>query len=263
MKHLLLILLLVSQNFLEAKDELHAYTYSNKQHPGLTKLFESASHNHVPLKLIGIPSPDYEGPSLPFRSMMDKYIGLKKELTSHPIPPDDIVLFLDAFDTLFLADPNQIVKRFLAFNTPLVFGAERHCWPYNPLRDQYPKAPTSHRFVNSGFYIGYAKDVLKMINTIFSMEFPTDIPSKYRNDDQLWLSLFYLKSLSSGRVALDHNNYLVINTTSKMSPFELELTSQNPPLLVKETHNHPCVFHANGRNQACYTYVYGSLFSGR
>lgn len=263
MKFLALLLsLLLLQTNAEATHQLHALTYSNKKHTGLKNLFRSAKTYGVPLEVLGIPSADYAGPDLPFKGTMDKFVHLNRYLDQQMIADDDLVLFLDAFDTLFLTGPETIVERFLEFNAPIVMGAERHCWPLHSLSDRYPKAPTSHRYLNSGFFIGYAGEIKQMVKDVLNTKLPKDIQVKKPNGDQIRVTCYYLDSLKNGtsRIVLDHANRLVLDTTSKMSADEMAIIPSPLRLVVKETGNTPCVFHANGSNMRCYTFVYTSFF---
>lgn len=72
------------------------------------------------------------------------------------LPPEEIVLFTDGYDTMFLCSEEEILAKYRAFQKPLVFTAEKNCWPYRPLFSKYPKAPTPLRYLNSGGFIGEA-----------------------------------------------------------------------------------------------------------
>lgn len=63
-----------------------------------------------------------------FESLNDKLFGQILALKS--IPDDTIVVFADAYDVLVTGSPHEVVARYRAFDSPVVFGAEKGCWPF-------------------------------------------------------------------------------------------------------------------------------------
>ena len=51
---------------------------------------------------------------------------LKKELRKHL--NDEIILFTDSYDVIFLSDEKEIIKLH-RFNCDLIFFLEKECWP--------------------------------------------------------------------------------------------------------------------------------------
>ncbi len=80
------------------------------------------------------------------------------------VDPDEIILFTDGYDTLFLTGEEEILGKFHTFETPLVFTAEKNCWPDLSLAHRFPESPTISRYLNSGGFIGYA-GVIKALLT--------------------------------------------------------------------------------------------------
>lgn len=259
MRVLFVLLLLFNQ--VEAS-AIHFITYSSKKHPGLDRLYQSADKFGISLKVLGIPSRDYSGPDLVNRGNMDKIRHLSIYLQYTKIPDGDIILFLDAFDTLFLTDSNTILERFLEYNAPVVIGAERNCWPFAHLAEVYPEAPTRFRYINTGFFIGYVEHIKKMLKEILAVKLPGNTPHCRRSSDQAHATYYYLNALRAGVniLKLDYYTRLVANTAKSMRIDELQIIDSPPRLLVEETGNCPCVFHANGSNLDCYNYVYSNLF---
>ncbi|RKP02503.1 hypothetical protein CXG81DRAFT_24876 [Caulochytrium protostelioides] len=75
------------------------------------------------------------------------------------MPDDDIVIFSDADDVLLIPGWNatRFINRFKALASPVVFMAEKVCWPLNHLESVYPRpsSETPYRYLNGGGYIGY------------------------------------------------------------------------------------------------------------
>lgn len=78
----------------------------------------------------------------------------------------EYVLVTDCRDVLFLADTDEIVQKFEAYNSPLVMSAEKGLWPPAPelVEHFYNKDPNGYNFVNAGQYIAkwdFAKHCLR------------------------------------------------------------------------------------------------------
>lgn len=72
------------------------------------------------------------------------------------LPPDEIILFTDGYDTLLSCSEDEILEKYRKFKKPLVFTAERNCWPYAGLSARFPASATPARFLNCGGFIGKA-----------------------------------------------------------------------------------------------------------
>lgn len=81
---------------------------------------------------------------------------------------DAIVLFVDSFDLLFLDRLETIVARFKALAKPILFAAEKGCYPLEQMIDLYPPSPTPWRFLNSGAYIAYAGPLKWMLRDMLA-----------------------------------------------------------------------------------------------
>ena len=68
-----------------------------------------------------------------WKSEMEGYDGLRKiELVKKlvkDLAKDEIVLFVDGYDTFFTEGYETVVQRFLDFDVDILFGAEQECWP--------------------------------------------------------------------------------------------------------------------------------------
>jgi hypothetical protein len=88
--------------------------------------------------------------------------------------PDDILLFSDGYDAILMADETEIMTKYEAFGTALVFSAEKNCWPYRALSSAYPESPTALRFLNCGGFMGTAAAVYDVL-TRFVTDPPTSV----------------------------------------------------------------------------------------
>lgn len=109
---------------------------------------------------------------------------LREALKSHD--DNDLILFLDGYDTFILGDWDEIEARFLGFGCDMVFSAETTCWPDSQLSHLF-QADTDYKFLNSGTFIGRAGAIKALI-----AEEITNL-----DDDQRYITTKYLSG--------DHN----------------------------------------------------------
>lgn len=77
------------------------------------------------------------------------------------LPRDEIVMYVDAWDSFFTDSLVNIEAVFRAFDVPIVHAAELSLFPGENL-GEYPPAPTRWRYINGGGFIGYAGSILDM-----------------------------------------------------------------------------------------------------
>jgi len=134
------------------------------------------------------------GKDHPWRDPMDGLAGMPKiQLVNEylaTLQDDDVVLFMDGYDTFFADDPKVVLERYLQFGADIVFGAESEHWPLVDdefMRNKWPDTGTPYRYLNSGLYIGRAKALHAFISQ--------NAPNESNKDDQLYCQLRYLKTL--------------------------------------------------------------------
>lgn len=113
------------------------------------------------------------GSGTPFRNNLDK-IRLTDAFLEAAGNEFTHILFCDGYDVVFASSLSSIVDSFLSFPSPIVFSAERGCWPDPKLETLYPTAPTPYRFLNSGLWIGeiaHVRPILKhLLQTSYSQK---------------------------------------------------------------------------------------------
>lgn len=227
---------------------LHVVTYAT--HGGSDDRFcravESAIMNNVSLSVLG---------------WEKKWKGLSQKLEaaqsySSSLPPQDVILFVDAFDVMFTKSANapHLLSAFNALNASILFSAECGCWPHVIEKDgtaicltQYPASPTPYRYLNSGSWMGLAGPASAMLGEVQRLaggNFAT------ANDQKLVADMFM-----SGKygIKLDYHT----------SVFQAMHMTLDPPLpycdpmqdlalgrdghwINVRTRNTPAVFHFNG-----------------
>lgn len=80
----------------------------------------------------------------------------------------DTVILSDAWDVVFQSHPDEIEARWKEVwpNGEVIFNSERSLFPRGDLAEFFPETGTPWRYLNSGFIIGKAADVLTMIESV-------------------------------------------------------------------------------------------------
>lgn len=158
-----------------------------------------------------------------------KLVDLHRYINDNNLPDNDVILFTDAFDVFFNRDLDNIVGRFLEFNTEVVFAAEQYLWPDESLL--FPTTHTKYRYLNSGCFIGRVGEIKRLLSR----------PIKSEEDDQLYLQRQFLTQKFD--VVLDTEGYI----------FQ---TNEEECVVVKDMIFNPitgcysCIYHGNGGQEA-------------
>jgi hypothetical protein len=163
-----------------------------------------------------------------------------------------IICITDVLDFIPLQSPTILYKQFLSFNTGLVIGAEegQGLWAcYQPQKKLYPKKQR-RKCVNGGFYMGYKKNICKLLEFIINQNI---------SDDQICLGKYhYLNFSKIDIVKLDINCKLIYNicignnlikysnNTNLQSILTKKNQTQNLNLIMKNTNELPCFLHGPG-----------------
>ena len=157
-------------------------------------------------------------------NLMKKYLKDKHD--------DDIILFTDAYDVFYADNLETIHERFIDMGNDIIFSGEMVCWPKPELMDKFPESPTRFRFINSGTYIGRARELRRLMN---------HDKIKDNEDDQL----FVHHAFFSGRynIGIDYECYIFQTNFEKVE-------NLNGQLWNPETKCCPCIYHGNGGERA-------------
>lgn len=215
---------------------LHICTYASPYRRGVGQLETSCKALGVKLHVLGLEKP--------YRGFCDKFLAVQEFIKK--LPEQDIVLFLDGYDTLLLAPPEEIVEKFLAIAAPIVVSAERESYPDGSLAVLYPPSPTTFRYVNSGLYIGFVGALRKFFKALS--------PFQAEDDDQALMAHFFLDH--SGEMVLDTHCQLFLNTAHLGVD---ELATEGRRVFLRETETQPIAIHGNGKS-LWYQYLYDRFF---
>lgn len=174
---------------------------------------------------------EYQDPYITHRI---KDIVLYEYLKNKPL--DEIILFTDGHDTVFLSDEQEIVRKFRSFNVPLVFSAEINCWPLSEIAGHYPPSNKHFRYLNSGAFIGEAGYLVRLYESY--PFFSTEPDPRYNWSNQYYWHKIYIENV--GDISIDHNCELFYNTsilTEKIKgiDFRVKDDSRIEKLFAEET----------------------------
>lgn len=200
------------------------------------------------------------GENHPWRDPMTGLSGMPKiQLVNEylaTVHEDDIVLFMDGYDTFFADSPEVILERFYHMEADIVFGAESEHWPLVDdefMRDKWPETGTPYRYLNSGLYIGKAK----ALHAFIVQSAPST--SYDEKDDQLFCQIRYLGSGAvEGDLDWKHERQLErFPFTVKLDVEAYIFQNHEPDIRIVEgqlwndkTSCCGCIYHGNGGEDA-------------
>ncbi|XP_041987730.1 procollagen-lysine,2-oxoglutarate 5-dioxygenase isoform X2 [Aricia agestis] len=243
-----LLTLIVQYN--EASSSVKVLTVATEDNHGLERYLRSAKVYGIDVEVLGKGSKwsggdmNYEGGGQKVNLLKEKLDQLDKD------DKDQIVLFTDSYDVMFLASVEDIVERFKKFKARVVFSAEPFCWPDAKLATQYPNEKVSNPYLNSGGFIGYLPELLEIVNYK---------PIKDKDDDQLFYTKVYLDKdmRESLKIVLDHNAEIFQNLNGVLSDVQLNVntTEEWPYIENTVTKERPLIVHGNGPAKATLNYL--------
>jgi hypothetical protein len=156
------------------------------------------------------------------------------EIYNHLKENPDITefIFVDAYDVVALSSPQEVIEK-IKDRTKMLISVEKNCWPKSELASQYPKTDSEWKYINSGSYYSPSKLFIDMIEAN---------PPLYIDDDQLYLSLEWLKDQS---IALLDYDCEVFQAYSFIA--DDDFGYENKRLQNLKTKSQPVLIHANGK----------------
>lgn len=164
-------------------------------------------------------------------------------------------LFCDSYDIFFAAGWDEILAKYEALNSPIVFGTERYCWPKLEQAGLYPPCPYPTRFLNAGMWLATTEHALKLAEILAARAKENADPAKVNKqcDSGICVDLFLSKQLP---IALDNKCSLLY--CCNMDSMD-HLTLENGRIKAVETGENPCLFHGNGNANVSQLYPWLKL----
>ena len=149
-----------------------------------------------------------------------------------------LVIFTDSYDVIANNHINVMIENYKKYyNDKIVFGSEKSCWPNRGLAQYFPKVKQENKFLNSGNFIGWREDLIKMV----------DLPIKDNEDDQLYYIYYFLRNLQKNgyeksKIRLDYENhlFLCLNDADNYS------MDHSKSCIIMNNKERPSFIHGNG-----------------
>ena len=133
---------------------MNIITYSNREDK---LVYLKQSEKIFDIKINYIIKDNWEG-------FITKIIEVKEILDN--FDDDDIIVFIDAFDVIVNSDMKHLITKFKLYNCDILLGAELNCFPpkFKPTINQIIPPTIKNKYINSGGYMGYVKNIKHMLN---------------------------------------------------------------------------------------------------
>ena len=227
---------------LKRRPKLHVLTMASKDNPLLQQLLHSCRRHNLSIDVLGL--------NKPFPGSGIRLIRMLKYLEKSQFPDDDLLLFVDAFDVLILADEKTIVDKFLKMQVPFLISVEKTMHRDPELKDLIPLSPTPFRFINAGSYMGYVGHLKKWLKAL--------LPINKAFSDQRHIVRHYTQHPEM--YAFDYYCQLFIALAFVMDE-EISIDAENGVVHCLITGSTPCVVHGPGAyGKKKYQEIYDKLF---
>ncbi|VDM54380.1 unnamed protein product [Angiostrongylus costaricensis] len=233
------------------KQEVMVVTVATEDTDGLRRLHKSAEKFDINIHVLGM-GEDWNGGDTRIERGGGQKIRILREWLKQQKPDDDVlILFIDAYDVVFTAGLSTILGRFHDHfgDKRILFGAEPYCWPNESLAPDYPVVEFGKRFLNSGLFLGYAKEVYTMVTL-------RDVADN--DDDQLYYTMIYLekKLRDDLKIGLDSIARIFQNLNGVVDDVELQFDDEGNALAYNAAYNtHPAILHGNGPSKMHLNYL--------
>ena len=168
------------------------------------------------------------------------------------IPRDDIVCLVDAFDVMVTGSAQEIVQKFLEFDSDIVFSTELNCFPARfcvgvagygeDARQRLRQGDSMSIYLNSGGMIGYQHALRDMLRAKPMSEIEEMCED---GGDQAYVTHHYLSQRHTGRLSLDSHSRL-FQTMVQVAWGDMEVRGHRVHNNVMK--QYPCFVHFAGQS---------------
>ena len=157
------------------------------------------------------------------------------------INDDDIVIFIDAYDVLFVRDSNEIKEKFInlhnQYRFKIIVGHDNleNSTYFNKLFVKAKFGTCKNISINAGTYGGYVRDLKVVLNSIL------DLSDDDKDDDQVLLNKYC--NLNPDDVYIDIKNEIFLTIDSPYEEVDDLILENN---VVKYNGNEPFILHGPG-----------------
>lgn len=227
---------------------LLAITVATDETDGYKRFMRSAKVKNIDVKVLGMGEEWRGGDVKNYPGGGHKINILKKETELYKNDSNLVLMFVDSYDVILLAKPEEFLRKFLDFKANMVFSAEGFCWPDRWLKDQYPEVMHGKKYLCSGGFIGYAPVFHQVV---------TDHVIEDVEDDQLYYTKIFLDKQKRDqlKLRLDNKAEIFMNLNGAEDEVEIKFSDDKAWLVNKEYGTEPLVAHGNGPSKLFLNYL--------
>lgn len=232
-----------------SEPKLLVLTVATEETDGYKRFMRSANVYGINVEVLGM-NEEWKGGDVRLYSGGGHKVNLLKEAMKKYYEKDLIIMFVDSYDVIFMAGPEEILKKFHKTKSKVLFSAEGFCWPDASLAEKYPKIDKGKRFLNSGDcrdfsytgFMGYSSYIYEIV---------TSSPLKDEDDDQLFYTKVYLDEdlRKKWTIKLDHKADIFQNLNGAVGDVELKFSDTDSYLHNTAYGTNPQVVHGNGASK--------------
>ena len=203
---------------------LHLVTVATHSERYLPVLDQQSKDKNIPLVKLGI-GKKYTGHFM-------KDLEMIEYLKQPSVDDDDIVAFVDGFDTLLLSDSDEIINKFKSFNCQLLLSIE-NVGGLSFIHDAV-FTKVKGKFINTGLYMGYAKFLREFLEDMYSNDFD-------KNSNQKTWANYLGKNNNYQHVGLDVDSQVFLNYSFTTTNW---IKVKDKRVILKD--KKPCFIQGNG-----------------
>ena len=155
-----------------------------------------------------------------------------------PLPKDDIVVFLDGFDTLMLSDTKEVIDKFKQTGKKMILSVENIRNSF--LMHSYTFMKVKEKFINTGLYMGYCGYVLEFLQEMYTSDYSE------KSNQATWSSFLNTRTekVDLNHFDIDRDSSLFLNHSFTCdNKFN---TDKKEKRLVMDNKTKPCFIQGNG-----------------
>jgi len=236
---LLLAVVCVRLSESASSEKLVVFTVATEANDGFLRFERSAARHGYNLTVLGRGKEWKGGDVIRFPGGGQKVNLLREAVHKMNLPEDWLVMFIDSYDVVLTAGPEEVVKAFRKFKADVVFSTEGFCWPDPSLAEVYPEVrPNEKRFLNSGGFAGYAPKIAALLTEKLNDN----------DDDQLYYTRIFLdpQRRESLNMKLDTKSSIFQNLNGALDEVTVKFKGNHSYLYNFKTGFQAPVVHGNG-----------------
>ena len=247
---LLLAVAAVSRSTRAVEKDLLVLTVAASETDGLKQFLRSTSKHGLEVKVLGLGKESTE---------VRRVDLLHKELETHKLDDNLIILFTENYDVVFTGGAGAIQERFAKFEARIVFSADGFCRPDDSAKDHYPLVKRSEkRFLNSAAFIGHARELYEVTTRPSS--------SQDEDDDQRYYTSVFLDREQRARwnIKLDTRSKIFQNLNGALDDVVMKFRGRHSYVYNKISGTSPAVLlvRGDGRPRTVFNRMADTLVNG-